>query len=844
MKKLSIVFLSFICTLSFALGFFGISKNTSLASESNTLSVEMFMPSSPIEFYDLTSPIAVSYSNDGYLAISEYYFNDETNYTYNKVTVYNPTTKSYHTLPNHSTLNSISQIEKYGNFIFYVSQSQIYYLPVSNLNTTPSVVKDTSGSPVIVANYFSFNGSMVVCNTNNSAIIYQVNANGSTPSFQKLYSIDTFAKAGIFASDGNIYLLDNGTFKYYRASDKTLINLSTVNKDVISMAELNDYIWFTSIDGLYKIKKSLNAEAELVVPINKSATTLGYLRSPMGIDVKDNNILVADSELNCIQEINPETNDFTTFAITTESTADYRLTKSAENVILSENYVYALDNATIPDGTSTPQKRIVKVSKDKESFPYRKIDLSSLYQENPNLKIEFFTASDTHVFIYDGEFVTLYEQSNTNPITLDKVISYQSQSVTSVYYLDNCFYYSDTSRQDYVYDFVNIHKIEIPTEENELSEVKTTLVTQNLPKINGIAVDFTVDISGNIILAYKDTENSTQYKLTRIFNSQTTPYTSINHPILSLEVDFSGNVYILSNNNTVYKYVEQNNAYTKSEYNVKSLNNDTIKTLALNYRTNDCYYLGSACIYKNADNNLDVKGLSGISANNLKEKEILSDVKFISLKEGAKIFKVNLGTYEYFGNDRYFKNVSPLTNIDATRVYAVIAEIDNDYLLISYSNKITALVRKTSIADINGDGTVVNKDNYSNYNIAENNLNKTMYLSNNSQIYSKPIVDNNYKLENFDKGQKVFAIKELKFNKTSMTLISLEENGAPCGYIVSGYLKASNVESNNTLIENVTTIGSNASKTTTTTILILIISFTVTGALLLIENKLLFKEDK
>ena len=77
-----------------------------------------------------------------------------------------------------------------------------------------------------------------------------------------------------------------------------------------------------------------------------------------------------------------------------------------------------------------------------------------------------------------------------------------------------------------------------------------------------------------------------------------------------------------------------------------------------------------------------------------------------------------------------------------------------------------------------------------------------------------------------------------------MTLISLEENGVPCGYIVSGYLTNSNVETNNNLTQKVSTIGSNASKTITTTILILIISFTITSALLFIEHKILFRDDK
>ena len=517
MKKFSIIALSVISTLTFVLGFIFVSKNNAIASEIAKTETEMFLPSSPIEFYDLNSPIAVSYSNDGYLIISEHYENADTGYTYNRITVYNPNTESYTVIPSHNTLSSISQIEKYGNYLYYVSESQIYYIPISNLTATPNTVKDSSGLPVIVANYFSFKDGKVVTNTNNTAVIYEITENENGPTFNKLYDFKTFAKAGFFAENGDIYLLDNGTLKYFRSSDKTNVTLTTINKDVISILDVGNYVWFTAIDGLYKIEKKENSEIELVIPITEGATTLGALLSPKGITIKDGNILIADSSLDCIQEIDTSTGKFTPFAITTESTADYRLTRDAESIILSENYVYALDNASFKSGDEKQQKRIVKVSKNKETYPYRKIDLTDLYVERPDLEIKFFTASDTHVMIYDGDFVSLYKQSNSSPITLEKVIEYQSASVTALNYLDGSFYYTDTSIKNYSYDVVNVHKITLPSENNELEEITTELLTNDQNEIKGVAVDFTIDIFGNIIIAYKTSETATTTRLTRLF---------------------------------------------------------------------------------------------------------------------------------------------------------------------------------------------------------------------------------------------------------------------------------------------------------------------------------------
>jgi hypothetical protein len=255
--------------------------------------------------------------------------------------------------------------------------------------------------------------------------------------------------------------------------------------------------------------------------------------------------------------------------------------------------------------------------------------------------------------------------------------------------------------------------------------------------------------------------------------------------------------------------------------------------------------MGDACIYKNSDNVLDIKSLSGISLDNVNPTEILKDVNFVTLKENAKIFKVELNDYIESNGKKYFKNITPINNPNTSRIYTIISEVDKDYLLISYSQNLTALIRKTSISSSNGDATILTPNDYNEYGVsALNNNGKELYLSNNSHLYAKPIVDNNYKLFSLNKGQKVYAYNEYKFNKTSMTLISLEKGGTPIGYIVSGYLRTTIEPANKDLETTITTIGENASKQTRTTLLILIISLTITLALIFIESKLLFNEEK
>lgn len=835
--------------LSITLGLFGVIKSTTYASEQNSTSTNIFVPSSPIEFLDLNSPIAVSYSNDGYYIISEYSQNEETLETYNKISIYNPTYKSYKVLPEHDSLNSISQIEKHGDFIYYVSQSKIYYIPVSDLTKTPTSIKDENGETVICANYFSFNNNNVLSNTNNTANIYQIQVENSVPTFKNLYSIKSFAKQGYLGADGNVYLLENGTLKYFRASDKTIISLTTINTDVISLQEVGDYIYFTTIDGLYKVKKQQNEVPSLVMTADKNATELGSLSSPKGICAKGNNLLIADNQLNSIQELDTLTDKFTTFAITTESSVDYRLTKYASNIVLSENYLYALDNSSLNLSDENPRKRIVKISLGAENKTYSKIDLSSLYEENLDLNIKFFVASDTHVLIYDGEFVSLYKQEDSSPITLTKIYSCQTSSVTALNYLDGAFYYSDTSRTDYTYDTVNLHKLTLPSLDNELSEVTNTLITKNTPEIVGVCSNFTIDIFGNFLILYKEGETSTENKLVRLYNSYLSTPISVPYTPLSIQADFSGNAYVLDNLNKVHKYTPSKDTYLESVFDVLTTNNDTLRGISLNYKYEDVYYLGEACIYVNADKNLDVKNLTGIRADNVKEKDVLKDASFVTLSESAKLFKVTLNDYVEQDGIKYFKELTPISNPNVSKIYIVIADVDDTYYLVSYSSKLVALVRKTSVSsftNVESDATIITKDKYSEYLIADNELNYTPYfITNDVDIYAKPIVDNNYKFDNkLTKGSTVYAVKEIVFNNKTMTLISSEKDGAPIGYVVSGYLTKNLLSNNDTFIESQSTIGTNADKKMRTIFMFLIISFTLSVSLILIEKKLLFNDKK
>ncbi len=849
MKKLSVLFISITLFLSLAFCI-KLSNDASVvnASEAVDVNTEFFLPSSPLEFYELISPVAIYSSSDGYMAISEFYKDEENaNNNFNRISVYDPNTEKYTVIKGKGVLNGentifgITQITKYGDYLFYLSGNDVYYIPVNNLQASP---KKTG---VIASNFFSINDDILIANTSNGIKSYTVNLSGETPIFtQTGIEIEVeMTTCGFLSKDKDIYYYADPCLYRYSTKNSTSYLVAEI-KNINYCVEIGDYVYFTAMgEGLLKVKKDGLSDPELIIPADKNATGLGAFNTPQGLTVKDGKLLVCDAILNTIQEVDPATDKFTNFAITTESTADFRLTNNASNTFLSENYIYAVDNSTMPITNEVTKKRIVKISLNElDPTPYKKIDLSSIYEKNEAFEIKLITGSDTHILIYDGEYLTLYEQVLGDNITLKEVKAIQNSSVTALCYLEDSFYFTDTAN-NLNYNYINVYKWTVPSENNMLYEVEEETLIEENTEIKGVAKNITVDVFGNVYIYYTQ-DNGVNY-LTRLYNNNITNPITINYNVKSINTDFNGNVYALSSSNKIYKYTLKNNAHVVKEFQLKTSNNNIVKDMSLNYSSEVCYFLSNACIYKNSDNALDVKSLSKISAKNVNTTEILNDVKFISINENAKLFKVVLGDYVTQDNDVYFKHITPISNLNTSKVYAVIADLSDEYYLVSYSSKTVALVRKSSINNDfsqKADATIIDSSHYSEYGISITDDNyKSFIISNDASVFSKPIFDENYKINSLKKGEEVYAIKTIKFNGKSITLIAKEPNKSPIGYVVSGYLIDEIIVPPTLNEPTQTVIGGGAEKRIVTTLMILLISFTITFALIVIENKLLFKKD-
>ncbi len=839
MKRFALKTLLFLFTAFLSLGVFGVSLNTANANSQNSLQTKFYLPSSPIEFYDLTSPVGLAYNNGNY-AFSEYFDDKENNENdVNSIIIYNSQTKNYVKVYNDASI--ISKLNFYENFLFYVSGSEIYYLDINDLTKQPV------NTGIYASTYISVHDNTIITNTNDSIKVYELSTESNAPVFTFRYSIMAESFIGYIDSGKNIYYQNANGFYYYSLENGTIYEIfKGENKTAISLTGIGNNLYYTTTDGLYSLEKGENKTPTLLLGVDKNASTLGSINSPQGVTSKDGKLLICDNALNCVQEYDLENAMFTHFAITTESTANYRLTSDALVLGLSENYLYALDKTTL--NNSQNARRILKKSLNNEN-EFTRIDLSFLYENNQDYKIEKIAFSDDHVLIYDGTNLTLYNQLETG---LESVYSIKNESITSVCYLDGNFYYTHTAKSlELTHDYTKIYQITLPSETNNLQELNVQQLTIS-EEVKGVVSLVTVDVFGSLYLLYKDSVENPQYKLARFYANTLNSITTLNlsaNP-LKINCDFAGNVYLLLDNNTITKFTlnPEETEYVSSEYSLNLAGGTNVKDFCLSYKSDTVYYLSNACILTNSDNLLNVSNLNLISAENVNEKAILSDISFLTIKKNAKIFKIELNNYKEVDGKKYFNSITPITELNTAKCYPIIAEIEEDYYLISYTDTIVALVRKTSVSNVqnnNADATIIDKNSYQNYGITETVLSgEAKVISNTEYLFAKPIYNQNYGLQNIEQGTTVYLIKEYSFNNTKYTLISLTQNGEPYGYVPSGYLVDSINYLNDNYVQTLQTIGGNGKKTVTDALMIMLIGLTITLTALFIEYKLLFKSGK
>lgn len=492
----------FICAFALA-GLFAL--NTASASYAEDgLATEIELPSSYLEYRDLSAPRDVYYDED-VTAVIEGAEDDKTLVIY------------YQGLFKEIALSNASQIARIGGQLIYQQDSSFYAYSLAD--GTAKQLKDAEGS-VITGSYFCLNESYFLVFSTNLVKIYRPTGTADELSFTNTGKtitanatanpITVNAKNDVFYfSDNRLYRqnLDNAEIRdEYGAYD------TTTNSRLLAD---NNYLYISSANGVSRLRLSDKARED-VAKVSAEESALGDILSPVGMAFRKGNLLIADTACDKIVEYDPETASFTGWAIATTANADNRLTVSTPDVSLNGD-TYAVLNGnglTVTDGDVFTRYDLQKMNAAGAPTTVALGDRYAALIVNSKLAFIDLEADEesAEIIYYAGDGAAF------TPID----IAYSCGS-----------FYMTT----YAYPYTTFYKIE----ESDLNTSVKALQIENLIET------FTVDIDGNIYTLIDRTVSKYTEK------SLISGVTFTEKP-LKIGVDLNGNVYALLSGNTLEYY--------------------------------------------------------------------------------------------------------------------------------------------------------------------------------------------------------------------------------------------------------------------------------------------------
>ena len=262
-------------------------------------SADVILPAREYEYYGLNSPLN-AYCDDDVTAVTE---------SNRLIVFYNGETR---VLDGRTSLNQVKRYKS--DSLIFSDNGSIYIYSLSTGEVTDA--KDVIAAG-IGGSYFDYNGTYLITAFSSAMQIY-----GATQS--TVEGIQQLTPVAI-NSDSVFYVKGN---KIYR----TLLSDMLAEPETI-LSEVNPSAMIASDDYLYYIKEGairkvdLESKQDVALSTEPSPFDLGKILRPEGLSFKDENLLVTDSEGNCVQEFKVEGDilKFTGFAIAGGKTAYNRL---------------------------------------------------------------------------------------------------------------------------------------------------------------------------------------------------------------------------------------------------------------------------------------------------------------------------------------------------------------------------------------------------------------------------------------------------------------------------------------------------------------------------------------
>lgn len=674
-----------------------------------SLSTKPFLPASYFEYYNLSEPVDIC-SDDGFYYIAQP----------NKIVKFDKSTSTYSEIQTTEMENmSITKIECYNGYLFFLDASNIYCI------TPQGQVQSTQ---VHASTHFLIQNGTLYANTSSTIEIYSIDLEGFT--FTKIMTITTANESFSFGVENNKL--------YYFTTNNLYIKDVTLNPEDRTPIKLDASVTYSKFYGgtLYFINSN---GLHSYVPNSETPLLIGEISGALGMCFENDKVLMCFKDLNVIKEYNLTNKSFTNKMVTTTSNELNRLSANVIDVAYDTDYVYVLQN-----------DNVVKFSKLTNT--YSKLDIT--FSFTPKL----ISVSKDYVLLSNGSTLSLYKQGKTkdNVTSVTKIeFDYpdSNNNITCISsYNDNFFILQNDTKNNTLQAVVR-----------ELNPESASIVTENLRER-----DYTILGRGDTM-----TINAFGEMFVLINSSKIVRYDMINASKKEIACEISGIKKLQADFETLYALTENKiiNLLDNTTYEITKKSHygsEMPVSMSLSIEDSCVYVLYKGFILTTQD--LPVK-----TPNNFKMPQnfnltVREDVEITKVKQGAKMYVVEIGDGEYF---KYVSSVEATTD----EYYVLVEKLSDEFSLIvyefssvQYENK-TLIVRNVDVAF--EPATPVEPTSTKGYYVTQ------------AGLYSLPTLNQLYKISTIPSYSSVEILKVVTINDTDYFKVQISDK---TGYIASNFI--------------------------------------------------------
>lgn len=616
-----------------------------------------------------------------------------------------------------TTQKNVKMARRFGNDVLVQDDMILYrYSPA---NGASEQLNDTEGN-VINGNNFALNDRYLAITTNANVKIYEITPAGFAP----------YLTIPTAAGRDNIPLCitETGDLFYHIKSTGILyqLNLDTNREEVYSLRGSGEEMTAMHVrDGnVYYIMNTAVARFNLESKTNETILAaangrkMGATHTPISLTFRGENLLVADTGLNAVQEFAPDSDGiwrYTGFSITGENAGENRIS-GATDAAYADGNVYLLDG----------NGEILIVGSGGAQTDYRRVNLGAKLTFTP-VKLETDGSSVLLAGVTEAAFYRI-ETDELIPANFTQSMIYDVSYANGVYYLLG-------GDRVVAYDAESFNPTNLVT---ALTVGEKSLIA--------------ADVDNNLFLY-----NSSDQIVTRYDRSGDRSGTAYNLPeaALSLGADLNGNLFALAANNNVYSFKDGKTTATALKTRLPAAN---ARSMCMAFDSKEVWF-----VYENAGYVLTCAQLNNDSITSVTAPALTltartradGDLTLRTVNEGENLYEMD------FPSDLTFPYRAHL-HAEGTTEYVKIAETQGFEVLLLDETIYLAKARHVSAVDRQTTPVEQTK----------------AYVITSAYLYYYPMIEPIYQLTDMKKMEaqtKIALLGELTFNDRAFCYVEWTE---------------------------------------------------------------------